>query len=111
MNVTYDKVFLNADAAAKSEAVSLVNESELLLNVQGTATAFSIQVMGANIAPEVVDASGTALAVINMTDFSVTDTITKQGLYAIALDGVQRVWLSLDGVSGGNVIAYGRMGG
>lgn len=47
MNIRQDKLFLNgASAAAESKAALLENESVLTLEVTGTATEFTLKVMG-----------------------------------------------------------------
>lgn len=47
MNIRQDKLFLDgASAAAESKAALLENESVLTLEVTGTATEFTLKVMG-----------------------------------------------------------------
>lgn len=108
MNIRQDKLFLDgASAAAESKAALLENESVLTLEVTGTATEFTLKVMGTAADGQ---AQWVPLATINLTDFSVSDTISKTGIYSAALDGLRGVKLALESAAGGTVSAYGRMG-
>ena len=108
MNIRQDKLFLDgASAAAESKAALLENESVLTLEVTGTATEFTLKVMGRAADGQ---EQWIPLAAINLTDFSVSDVISKTGIYSAALDGLRGVKLVLESAAGGTVSAYGRMG-
>lgn len=110
MNVTQDELFLNTTAAAESDTVFLQTEDSLTLNVQGDAASFSARVLGMNRVQGVENPVWQPLAAIHMADFTVVQSITKPGIYAVALSGLQGVKVVLDTVSGGKVTVFGRMG-
>lgn len=98
------------DAVSTStESNVLINQSssQLVLQVEGAATAFSISVVG------IVDSETEeyeTLAVINNSDFSVSNEITNKGIYTIGTDGIVKIKLILNSISGGDITAFGRLG-
>ena len=110
MNVTQDGLFLNTAAAGESDTVFLQTEDSLTLNVQGDAACVSARGRGRNRVQGVEVPVWQSLAAIQMADFTVVQSITKPGIYAVALTGLQGVKVVLDGVCGGEVSIFGRMG-
>lgn len=102
------KFFSNANAIAESNVLSNPNRgSQLVLEVSGTATSFTLEVKGK------VDAENTNytnLAIINASDYSTSSAITSNGIYIIGVDGIGGIKLNLTSISGGNVTAFGKLG-
>lgn len=83
------------------------NCTDLTLEVKGGAGGFPFVVKG------MVDLDGepqwNALAIINLGDFSVTDKIEKDGVYAIGVGGIQRIKVVAEAASQATVT--GKFGG
>jgi hypothetical protein len=107
-NLNNFKFFSGATAIAESNVLSNPNHgSQLVLEVSGTATSFTLSVKGK------VDAENiayTSLGIINASDYSTSSTITDNGIYIIGVDGIGGIKLNLTAVSGGNVTAFGKLG-
>lgn len=110
MNVTQDILFLSTGAAQESSVVSLQTEDSLTLNVSGDGVSFAARVLGMNRIPGEEETVWQPLAAIHMQDLTAGESITKTGVYAVALTGLQGVKVVLDSVSGGDVTIFGRMG-
>jgi len=105
------KNYLFFDAINTSmESDSLLNtygSSQLVLQVEGDATSFSLEVQG------IVDENTKVyrpLAIINNADFAVSNTINEKGIYTIGIDGINRIKLNLSSISGGSLTAFGKLG-
>ena len=106
MTVSNNFVFLTeASSAQSSNEFAEFSADQLLLEVSGTATSFSLRVCMYldNRSGEYTD-----VAVINMTDLSVGESITKKGVYACSIAGSTRIKIILDSVSGGYINVFGR---
>lgn len=81
--------------------------ADLTLEAKGDAACFPIQILGC------VDQEGekvwTKLAIINMTNFDVTDEVPAEGIYAVGVSGIIGVKAKL--AAPGNVTVTGKFGG
>ena len=93
-------------APTTSNALSIGRASQLVLQVSGTATSFSITVEGK------VDANATrdTIGVIKNSDFTTPSAITTKGVYTMSVDGYYDVVVKLTAVSGGNITVFGKAG-
>ena len=100
--------FKNATTAGES-AYALKNPnlgSQLIVQVSGSATAFELDIKGA------INGGATIqLGCIDMSSYSVSNKITANGIYVVAVDGISNISAELKSVTGGNVSAYARLGG
>ena len=113
MNVIQDHVFFRELSAAGegTPMTGMTHESQVVLRVDGSATAFSVQVLGAFSAADAEQADGwTELAVIDLSNFAVAQSIQKTGVYAVAADGMWAVKAVAVSVSGGTLTARGKAG-
>lgn len=78
--------------------------SELILQVSGDGN-FSISIYG-KVDREKEDSF--KLSAINMKDFSIGDTITKSGIYVVAIEGVGEIYAELENIDG-KLNAYGKL--
>lgn len=85
--------FNNTTSPQESEVLLNVGGSQLTLNVTGSATTFAIKVLGS--ASIKSDDSWSTLAPINLGDYSISNTIATKGIYAVPVDGIGRIKLSL----------------
>lgn len=80
---------------------------DLTLEAKGDAACFPIKIMGC------IDQEGepawTELAAINMTDFSVSNSIPKAGIYEISVNGIIGIKAVL--AAPGDVTVTGKFGG
>lgn len=51
----------------------------------------------------------TPLAAVNLTDFSVSSTVSKKGIYEIGIEGVQVFRVRIESISGGAATIFGRV--
>lgn len=81
--------------------------ADLTLEAKGDAACFPIEIQGC------VDQEGekvwTKLAIINMSNFAVTDNVPKEGIYAVGVGGVIGIKAVL--AAAGNVTVTGKFGG
>lgn len=81
--------------------------SDLTLEAKGDAACFPMEVLGC------VDQEGekvwTPLAVVDMSNYRIHANVQKEGIYAICVDGVVGVKVSL--TAPGNVTVTGKFGG
>lgn len=111
MNVMQDKVLLSeAAAAVESQPMTLLQESSLVLQVSGGATALSLKALGTANDPADKQAVWVELGILNMSDFTVLQAVEKAGVYTVAVDGMRGFKVNLGSVSGGTVTVYGRAG-
>lgn len=113
MNVLQDHVFFREMSAAGegTPMTGMSHESQIVLRVDGSATEFSVQVLGAFSMADAENADGWAeLAVIDLSDFSVAQSIQKAGMYAVAADGMWAVKAVAASVSGGTLTVRGKAG-
>lgn len=107
MVITQDCVFLKDAAQAQTgETMALAAEGSLVLEVSGSAAAKELTVQG-RVAQ---DGAWSGLAAINAEDFSVSSTITENGIYTVNIAGCGAVRIVLGSVSGGAVTVYGKAG-
>lgn len=90
-----------------SNVLSNVNQSQLVLQVGGTATSFVIEVSGR---VNIESANFETIGVFNNTDFSTSQSITANGIYTIGIDGYSEIKAEIKSVSGGSVTAFGKVG-
>lgn len=111
MNVTQDKVLLDrVSVAGESSVMQMLQESEVVLSVEGSAAAISLRAYGTTDDPQDEKAAWAELAILNMNDFSVSQTAEKAGIFAVPVDGVRGFKVNLESVSGGTVTVRGRAG-
>ena len=93
-------------APTTSNALSIGRASQLVIQVSGTSTSFSLVVEGK------VDANATraTIGVINNTDFSTPSAITAKGIYTMSVDGYYDVVVKLTAIGNGNITVYGKSG-
>lgn len=109
MRVQINYLFFDA-INTSMESNSLLNTyggSQLVLQVEGDATSFSLEVQG------IVDDSTKVyrpLAIISNTDFAVSNVISKKGIYTIGVDGINEIKLNLSSISGGALTVFGKLG-
>lgn len=95
-------------SAESNSLLNLYDGSQLVIQVEGTATSFSIEVQG------LVDGESNVyrpLAIINNFDFSILQEITEKGIYSIGVDGITKIKLNLISITGGNLTVFGKLGG
>lgn len=111
MNVTQDKVLLDSvSAAGESGVMSMLQESEVVLSIEGSATEISLRAYGTTGDPQDEKAAWVELAILNMNDYSVSQAAGKAGIFAVPVDGVRGFKVKLEKVSGGTVTVRGRAG-
>lgn len=97
----------NATSPQESEILLNTNSSQLTLNISGSATTFALKILGsATLTPT---DSWTELSAINLSDFTIATTIATKGIYAVPIDGIGRVKISLTEASGAVSVA-GKVG-
>lgn len=107
MNVINNFVFFsNVSSTGDSNILKNLRGSELVINVNGTAT-YILSIQGL---VNIEDNNWTALATINASDYSVANTITANGSYIIGIDGIAQIKVNISAISGGNVSVFGRLG-
>ena len=90
--------FDNATSPRESEVLLNTNGSQLTLDVSGSATTFLIKVLGsASIKSNDI---WNTLAPINLSDYSISNTIASNGIYTVPIDGIGRIKLSLVEING-----------
>jgi hypothetical protein len=93
-------------APTTSNALSIGRASQLVLQVSGTSTSFSITVEGKVDA----NASRDTIGVIKNSDFTTPSAITSVGVYTMSVDGYYDVVVKLTAIGNGNVTVYGKSG-
>lgn len=87
-----------ATSPQESEVLINTRGSQLILDVSGTATTFALKVLGtASLEPS---DSWTTLAAISLSDYTTANTIASKGIYAVPIDGVGNVKISLTETNG-----------
>lgn len=110
MQVKCEKAII--ENAASGVTVELSNAflpaESLYLQVTGTATSVSLQVLGASAASASANDDYVVLSSVNMSSFATSATIATNGIYAFGIDGCRDVKVVLSSVSGGNATVYAR---
>ena len=97
--------FEGASEAAESEPTTNVKAETLTVQVEGTATSMSLEVLGCS------DLKSDEYHVLTgfTSDFNLTSEMTANGIYTFPVDGLGRFKLNLTSVSGGEVTVFCRM--
>lgn len=109
MNVLQNFKFLdNATTTATSNVLYNANKGGLMvLQVDGDATTFSLSVKGLVNNEE---NNWYDLAIIKTSDFTITNSITTNGIYNVVIEGVSEIKVVVNSVSGGGINAFGKVG-
>lgn len=78
----------------------------LTLQITGTHGGATILVEG-QVSPDSTLTNWIALSAINLNDFSVTSSITTNGIYQIGVAGISQIRVRVSAISSGNVTAFG----
>lgn len=89
--------------AGISSAIAVGQGENLTVQVQGTATSFSLAVEGS---AGYSNSDYVELCGINSSSFETSNLITENGIYFFGVDGLLGVRFNLKAVEGGNVIIY-----
>lgn len=97
--------FKDVTAPAESEPTVNIKGESLTVQVDGTGTGVSLQLMGC------ADLKSDEYYTITgfTSNFETTDTITANGLYTFSIDGLGRFKFSLSAIGGGSVTVFCRM--
>lgn len=97
--------FEGASGAAESEPTTNVKAETLTVQVEGSATSMSLQVLGCS------DLKSNEYHVLTgfTSDFNLTSEMTTNGLYTFPVEGMGRFKFNLTSVSGGEVTVFCRM--
>ena len=95
----------NASAAATSDVSHNANAETMTLQIDGTATSFSAQVLGCT------DLKSDTFYPLTGFDlaFDPTSTLTSKGIYTFGIEGIAKIKLNLTAVSGGSISAFARV--
>ena len=95
----------NASTAQQSDTTSNVTGETLTMQVEGTATSFSLQLLGCsdNKSNDFYPITGFTLG------FDTVDTITAKGIYTFGIEGFGRLKVNLTAVSGGSVTVFAKV--
>ena len=88
----------NATSPQESEIMQNTYGSQLILDISGSATTFALQVLG-NAAVK-GGTQWTPINAINLSDYTLTTTIATKGVYALPVDGIGCIKVSLTEVDG-----------
>ena len=91
--------------ATESETTTNVKAETLTVQVEGTATSMSLEVLGCS------DLKSDEYHVLTgfTSDFNLTSEMTANGIYTFPVDGLGRFKFNLTSVSGGEVTVFCRM--
>lgn len=109
MNILSGFKFLEAQTTAKVSSI-LYNAnrgSQLVMQVTGTSTTFSMTVEGK---VDLDNGTFEPIATINNKDLSMASTISANGIYSIGVDGYSQIQVNLSSITNGNVNVYGKLG-
>lgn len=108
MNVISNfKFFENASGSAESNVLNNPNKGGVLtIEVQAAGT-ISLAIQGL-VNTELQNPTYTSLAAIDMNALKKATTITKAGIYAFGVDGINKIKAVL--TSGSGVTVFGRLG-
>lgn len=98
--------FLNEVNEVAESAVTHNTRGEVLtLQVEGEATTVGLQVMGCS------DMASDEFHVLSGfdTSYDLSDSITKKGIYTYGIDGIAKIKVKLNEVSGGSVSVFGKI--
>ncbi len=98
--------FLNEVSVVMESPITHNTRGEVLtLQVEGEATAVGIQVLGCS------DMASDEFHILSGFDtaYNLSDTITKKGIYIYGIDGVAKIKVKLNEVSGGSVSVFGKI--
>lgn len=99
--------FKDRKTIGDSEILSNPNMgSSLILQINGSHIGGSLSVMGTIENNE----NWNKLAIIDMSTFQMVNNINKNGIYTIAMDGVAKVKVVLNGITSGNISVFGKLG-
>lgn len=110
MNVLSNFVFFeNADgnAISDNEMMIINRSSQLIVQVSGGAVGLTLEIQGYS---DCKANTWQSLACINLADFNVTSSIGGDGIYAIPVDGVQRVRAEIKAINGGTCSCFVKAG-
>ena len=95
----------NATSATETDVTHNASGETLTLQVDGDASAFSFQIKGCVdlMSDEFYQLSGLDL------DFNTSKTITKTGIYTFGVDGISKLKLKLDSISGGSITVFAKI--
>lgn len=80
--------------------------SQLILQVDGTNTGIGLSVWGS-----LTDLNKWyKLGIIDMLTFSSLNSISKNGIYMIAVDGISKIKISLTSITSGDISVHGKLG-
>lgn len=97
-------VFNNISSVAESKPMSIGDGEILKIQVDGTATSFSIEVLGSALE----GLSYNSLRMKNDTTEIESNTITANGIYTIDVSGLYAVKFKIASISGGNITVLGK---
>ena len=106
MQVKRNIYFLqDATSANASEIFTNATGETLTIQVEGTATSFSFQLLGCS---DFYSEDFYALTGFT-TAFDPIATITAKGIYTFGIEGISKFKVNLTAVSGGSVTIFGKM--
>lgn len=100
--------FKNQSSVGISDSLYNVNDGTLILQVDGNVSNLELLVLGNT---DLVDDDFVTLKTINATNYSISDKITSTGIYWIDINGIRKVKLNLNKITGSvNVKALTKRG-
>lgn len=97
--------FLEGVSAAKTSDISHnMNAETLTIQIDGTATSFSAQLLGCS------DLRSDTFYPLTGFDaqFNATQTLTAKGIYTFGIEGIAKFKLNLTAISGGSITAFAK---
>lgn len=100
--------FKNQSSVSTSDSLYNVNDGTLILQVDGNVSNLELLVLGNT---DLIDDDFVTLKTINASDYSMSDKITSTGIYWIDINGIRKIKLNLNKITGSvNVKAITKRG-